>query len=183
MDLDSKLTGILARLTNSDNAAGTDESTMQGSKARSSSSVDVNKTPSGSTSSGQPALASNSNGHSTLSADIDCDGGLNYPTTIEDTWSPNIDMNHDLLDHLLEQFRSIQSYFPFVVISADCSAAKMIAERPFLLLAAITSVTSKYPRLQATLAEELRRTLASRTIVSSDNDLDLLQGLLVHLAW
>lgn len=59
----------------------------------------------------------------------------------------------------------------------------MMREHPFLLLAAITSVTSGYPSMQDTLADELKRTLAQRVVVREEADLDLLQGLLVHLAW
>jgi len=88
-----------------------------------------------------------------------------------------------MLDYLLSQFRENQAHFPFVVICAHWTASKMLKDRPFLFLAAITSVTGRYPALQEALAEELKETLSRRVVSIGKHDLDLLQGLLVHLAW
>lgn len=104
------------------------------------------------------------------------------PTTFTN-WNSGIGMDAALLDHLLDQFRKRQSYFPFVVIPAHWKARYMMQEHPFLLLAAITSVTSGYPSMQDMLADELKRTLAQRVMVREEANLDLLQGVLVHLAW
>jgi hypothetical protein len=88
-----------------------------------------------------------------------------------------------ILDHLLNEFRKMQSYCPFVVIRKEWTNLYMTTERPFLLLAAIISASSKYPQLQRALTAEFKETLANRVIISEDRSLDLLQGLLVHLTW
>jgi len=59
----------------------------------------------------------------------------------------------------------------------------MMIERPFLLLTAVASAADSNSQLQQSLAEEINETLAGRIVVASENNLDLLQGLLVHLAW
>ena len=59
----------------------------------------------------------------------------------------------------------------------------MAVHRPFLLLAAVTAASSKYPQLQMAFNEDLKDTLGQRLISDGEKSLDLLQGLLVHLNW
>ncbi|RFU29496.1 hypothetical protein B7463_g6823, partial [Scytalidium lignicola] len=88
-----------------------------------------------------------------------------------------------VLDHLLNEFRKMQSYCPFVIIRNEWTSLSMTTERPFLLLAVIISASSRYPQLQRALTIEFKEILAHRIIISGDRSLDLLQGLLVHLTW
>lgn len=85
--------------------------------------------------------------------------------------------------HLVDRFRAMIPYFPFVPLPSDLSITELAAERPFLLLAMVTCAASKYPRLQKALNEELKETLCCEAIVDGERSLDLLQGLLVYLAW
>lgn len=59
----------------------------------------------------------------------------------------------------------------------------MLERRPCLLLAAVANAASHCAELQEKLAKELRDLLARQVMVEGDTNLDLLQGLLVHLAW
>jgi hypothetical protein len=59
----------------------------------------------------------------------------------------------------------------------------MAEDRPFLLLAAVAAASSKYCHLQDALIRQFKESLSQRVVMAGEKDLDLLQGLLVHLAW
>jgi len=104
-------------------------------------------------------------------------------TSSQDGWMTRLGLDQPLVDHLLERYRSMQHLFPFVRIQIEWSVSSMLESQPFLLLAAVTTAASQYPQLQGKLAEEIKSVVASRVLISGDNSLDLLNGLLVHLAW
>lgn len=104
-------------------------------------------------------------------------------TNIDNAWITNLGLSEAVLQHLLDIFRGMDCYFPFVIIPASWTLASMAEDRPFLLLAAVTSAASRYHYLQQALISELKEVLSRRVIVAGEKDLDLLQGLLVHLAW
>lgn len=59
----------------------------------------------------------------------------------------------------------------------------MLSSRQVLLLAIVSSSACHYQRLQQALVKDLKETLTRRVMVGGENDLELLQALLVHLAW
>jgi hypothetical protein len=83
----------------------------------------------------------------------------------------------------LATFREMSSYFPFVILPAEATVQSMFLEQPFLLLAVLAASSSAEKKLQHVLEEELRSTLSSRVVLEGEKSLDLLQGLLVYLAW
>jgi len=87
------------------------------------------------------------------------------------------------MDHLLSKYRAIQHFFPFVLIPEEWTAEAMLQGRAFLLLATLTVVASRHASLQARLTHELQEQLAAQYVTEGESSLDLLQGLLVHLAW
>lgn len=88
-----------------------------------------------------------------------------------------------MLEQLLQKYRGLQHFFPFVRIPPEWTAKTMLELRPFLLLCTVTVVASRDARTQARLAEEVRTTLARRFVTDGENSFDILQGLLVYLAW
>lgn len=104
-------------------------------------------------------------------------------TAVDAAWVTDLGLGPVVLEHLLDRFRGMASYFPFVRLPYDCTAASMAKNRPFLLLAAVTAASSKYCHLQDALISQFKETLSQRVVMAGDKDLDLLQGLLVHLAW
>lgn len=94
-----------------------------------------------------------------------------------------LNLSQDVLEHLLNEFRSRQAFYPFIVIRPEWTVRFMTIQRPFLLLATVTGASSRYPQLQQVLVTRLKETLARRIVIEGERDLDLLQGLLVHLAW
>ncbi|KAL4975293.1 hypothetical protein BDW66DRAFT_160598 [Aspergillus desertorum] len=105
------------------------------------------------------------------------------PTSTDSSWITDLGLSLAVLEHLLDGFRSLACYFPFVVIPAGWTVASMVKDRPFLLLSAVACASSRYGSLQQALADELKETLSHRVVIAGEKDLDLLQGLLVHLAW
>lgn len=75
------------------------------------------------------------------------------------------------------------SYFPFVRLSDTWTAASMAKDSPFLLLAAVAAASSKYCHLQDALINQFKESLSQRVVMAGEKSLDLIQGLLVHLAW
>jgi hypothetical protein len=99
------------------------------------------------------------------------------------SWASRLDLDHWLLGDLLQRYRTMQHHFPFVVIPEAWNVQNMMMSRPTLLLAIVSSSASNYPQLQQLLVRELKDTLTRRVMVGGENDLELLQALLVHLAW
>ncbi|KAL4742689.1 hypothetical protein BDV11DRAFT_210921 [Aspergillus similis] len=114
-----------------------------------------------------------------------CSSAMTWPTPAgaDSSWIMDLGLSLPVLEHLLDGFRSLARYFPFVVIPAGWTVAYMAADRPFLLLSAVTCASSRFGSLQQALVEELKETLSHRVVIAGERDLDLLQGLLVHLAW
>ena len=84
---------------------------------------------------------------------------------------------------LLSIFRSMSIYFPFVLIPAEASIESLSEDKPFLFLAMMTAASSEDKPLQELLDRELRTTLSTKVILEGEKSIDLLQGLLVYLAW
>ncbi|GFF58000.1 hypothetical protein IFM51744_09403 [Aspergillus udagawae] len=104
-------------------------------------------------------------------------------TAMDDAWVTDLGLSPVVLEHLLDKFRGMASYFPFVRLPYACTAASMAEDRPFLLLAAVAAASSKYCHLQHALNRHFQESLSHRVVMAGEKDLDLLQGLLVHLAW
>ena len=63
------------------------------------------------------------------------------------------------------------------------TVSSMRHERPFLLLNVLTMAAQRYQELQIVLEKEVREVLGSKIISEGEQSLDLLQGLMVYLAW
>jgi hypothetical protein len=103
--------------------------------------------------------------------------------SFDTTWIADLGLSPAVLEHLLNNFRGMSAYFPFVHLPEHLTAESIVKDRPFLLLAAVTNGASKYQHLQAALIEKFKTVLSQNLIIAGEKDLDLLQGLLVHLAW
>jgi hypothetical protein len=99
------------------------------------------------------------------------------------TWADRLGLDWWLLAHLLQHYRTMQHQFPFVVIPEAWDFQHMLASRPVLLLAVVSSSANHYPQIQQLLVKELKDTLSGRVMIGGENSLELLQAFLVHLAW
>lgn len=89
-----------------------------------------------------------------------------------------------LTNELLDKYRRHKMpQFPFVVIPEETDVADLRRRSPFLLLCILTASLEHHPELQSTLENLVRKEVAQRMIVDIERNMDLLQGLLVHIAW
>jgi hypothetical protein len=83
----------------------------------------------------------------------------------------------------LLQFRDISIYFPFVIVPNNATVLSMSQDRPFLCLAALAAATSSEKALQKSLEQSFRIAILQKIMLDGERSLDLLNGLLVYLAW
>ncbi|PWY84250.1 hypothetical protein BO83DRAFT_413736 [Aspergillus eucalypticola CBS 122712] len=87
-------------------------------------------------------------------------------------------------EELLAKFRLHKMpLFPFVMIPTQMGIPTLRQQFPFLLLCIVTACLEHKPSLQDRMEQEVRRSIATRLMVNSERSLDLLLGLLVHVAW
>lgn len=96
-------------------------------------------------------------------------------------WDALID--HAQADVFLKHFRSMSEWFPFVIVPNTQSASYLSTERPVLLLAIMTVASGESRQLQLALEALLRQEIATRCLVQRKKNLELVQSILVYLAW
>lgn len=75
-------------------------------------------------------------------------------------------------------------YFPFVVFPCNSAVVKLHSERPCASLAALAAASFEERHIQKGLNSLFDQVVAARMLDDDVfNSLDLLQGLLIHLAW
>lgn len=83
---------------------------------------------------------------------------------------------------LLDTYRGMVDFFPFVVLPRDCRCQDLFQSRPMLMFAVLTVSCYDSVLLQHTLSQEFRKVVMVK-IMKGEKSLDLLQGLLVFIAW
>ncbi|EXJ84297.1 hypothetical protein A1O3_04964 [Capronia epimyces CBS 606.96] len=84
----------------------------------------------------------------------------------------------------LNAFRSdMAPFFPFVVIPDRVSARELQDRKPFLYMTIMMASLRQGAAQQLTLARRIGDSLSERVLLKGEQNLDLLQGLLVYLAW
>lgn len=87
-------------------------------------------------------------------------------------------------NNFLSIFRAVMiPHFPFVVIPSHVTAEVLRKEKPFLFLTVMTVASFDNLPLQRALGEEVKKVISERIIVSGEVSFEMLQGLLVYLAW
>ncbi|CAG8900629.1 unnamed protein product [Penicillium egyptiacum] len=89
----------------------------------------------------------------------------------------------DAADGLLSRFRTMTSYFPFFMVPSHATVLTMCNEQPFVLVAALAAATSSDKKLQKSLGDKFRTCALHTIMVHNERSLDLLNGILVYLAW
>jgi hypothetical protein len=83
----------------------------------------------------------------------------------------------------LHTFRTQRLQFlPLIHIPATTTTRDLKRQSPFLWRC-ITAVESKHTARQAALCVRIRELAGNRLLVDCDKSLDILQGMLVYLAW
>ncbi|KAE9365265.1 hypothetical protein N431DRAFT_549513 [Stipitochalara longipes BDJ] len=85
---------------------------------------------------------------------------------------------------LLLEFRtSMAPQFPFVVIPQEATSESLRNERPMLWKAIVTAASCLNPSRQEVMGWEIMEELTTRLLLKAEKSLDLLQALLIHIAW
>lgn len=84
-------------------------------------------------------------------------------------------------EDLLQIYRKQSGNFPFVHVPQ--SLASFRQEKPFLMLSVLAMASRNNRKLQELLEHKLREELSQKVIMEGQKSMDLLQGLLVYLAW
>ncbi|KAH8692266.1 hypothetical protein BGW36DRAFT_304239 [Talaromyces proteolyticus] len=89
-----------------------------------------------------------------------------------------------LANELLMKYRMHKMpQYPFVIIPPEIDFVMLRQQSPFLFLCVMTASLEHDPALQHTLETLIRGEIATRLIIKIERNIDLLQGLLVHIAW
>ncbi|KAF5021744.1 hypothetical protein F66182_6194 [Fusarium sp. NRRL 66182] len=145
-----------------------------------------NLEPASPTRSRSPSLTS-VNAASTNATDAS-PGVSNTPGSIDADASPS-PFSRGLLSfekgqELLDTFRMrLSPHFPFVVISGAISIQELMLDKPSLCVAVLAAASTGDYKLQQALGHLFNEIVAVRLVKGPFACLDMLQGLLVHLAW
>ncbi|KAL1632630.1 hypothetical protein SLS56_003529 [Neofusicoccum ribis] len=87
-------------------------------------------------------------------------------------------------EYYVELYKStLTPHFPFVVLPQDTSAQQLRREKPLLFLAVLASAAYGDVAVQRDLAMRMRNVIAEYLAGRGSMSFELLQALLVHLAW
>lgn len=73
--------------------------------------------------------------------------------------------------------------FPFVFLAPGETAAGLRNREPFLFLCVVAAAMSSAHPLRKIVTEEIMKHITLRIVARSERNLELLRGLLVHIAW
>jgi hypothetical protein len=93
-----------------------------------------------------------------------------------------IKSNPEEAEVLLNRFRQMTPYFPFIVLPASITARNLLRERPFLYHC-IMAVSCQSPQRQIAFGEEMMQYLGEQMLVKGEKSIDLLLGILTYAGW
>ncbi|CRG83894.1 hypothetical protein PISL3812_01250 [Talaromyces islandicus] len=107
----------------------------------------------------------------------------NQSHPISDIWrQPLFDMAS--AESLLNTFKSMVDYLPFIVFPDDSPVSYLATTKPFILLSILTVASgSKMVQKHALYDDEFRKALGLKYVSGGEKSLELLQGLLIYCAW
>ena len=84
---------------------------------------------------------------------------------------------------LLEFKTNMTEQFPFVVIAPDSTSQSLQHEKPLLWKAIMVAASHQTSDRQLALGSKLMEDLTTRLLLGVERSLDLLQALLIFIAW
>ncbi|KAF5254691.1 hypothetical protein FANTH_624 [Fusarium anthophilum] len=85
---------------------------------------------------------------------------------------------------LLDNYRSkAVQHFPFVPISSEITVSHLRSAKPFLFMCVMATMKFDNCSIQHQIGEEIRNQAHQRVLMQSESTLEILQGLLIYLAW
>jgi hypothetical protein len=183
-ELESKLDQLIARVDQSH--ANKDDSAMQQEGLFDGSSFTTSTVQSRDSCFSVPATGSIPEGGFD-SSNTPLDFYACYPRINTDQSAPDVLLSCGIsiaaADGYLLRFRNMSTYFPFVIVPEEATVLSMSHDRPFLCIAALAAAMSSEKILQKRLEQSFRIAILQKIMLDGERSLDLLQGLLVSLAW
>lgn len=87
-------------------------------------------------------------------------------------------------DRALNLYRSLYApCFPFVAVPVMVTAYELFERTPFLFRTIVSVTTPQGPAVQCDFKIWFRHYIAEHVVINSERRLEILQALLVHIAW
>ncbi|KAG9495993.1 hypothetical protein J7337_012564 [Fusarium musae] len=87
-------------------------------------------------------------------------------------------------ERLLDNYRNKAiEHFPFVPLSSETTVASLRSTKPFLFMCIVATMKVDNCGIQHQIGEEIRNQAHQRVLMQSESTLEILQGLLIYLAW
>jgi hypothetical protein len=83
----------------------------------------------------------------------------------------------------LTRYQDLCGYFPFVLLPENWTLTLMLRNHRFLLLGVLSAMSASNLELHSSLDAEFRRVFSEKVVIHGEKSLDILQGLLVYIAW
>jgi hypothetical protein len=189
-DFDKKLDKLSAIVATMAPSTASQPTMPLGATLPSQISDSIQRTPPPASTSAPPTAASTVPQVSPLAADTSSsESSLVFWEAVNDSLSSfgrldpvirSISLDH--MQVLLGNYRNMVDSFPFIPLPRDCCCRDLVSQRPMLMLAVLTVASFESVTLQATLSREFRKVLMIK-IMNGEKSLDLLQGLLIFIAW
>lgn len=97
---------------------------------------------------------------------------------------PGFTMTFYEADRALNLYRSLYApCFPFVAVPVMVTAYELFEKSPFLFRTIVSVTTPQGPAIQSDFKVWFRRYIAEHVVINNERRLDILQALLVHIAW
>lgn len=104
--------------------------------------------------------------------------------SISDIWQKKAQFNIASAESLLNAFKSMLEFLPFMVLPTDSTIPNVAASMPFVLLAILTVASgSRTVQKHSLYDDEFLRVLGLKYVSGAERSLQLLQGLLIYCAW
>ena len=84
---------------------------------------------------------------------------------------------------LLSDALSEYGHFPWVVLPSQVTLDEFRRERPSLLSSLLAIASRRQPIIRESLEREFKNIVSAKVVMDGSPDVDLLQGLLIYLAW
>jgi hypothetical protein len=109
-------------------------------------------------------------------------GRVSVPHVAQTVFQEINEQKFERANVILDRFKTMAAYFPFVVIPPTVDARILLRERPFLFRT-IMAAAEQNPNDQKDQARDVMQYLALHLFQLGEKNLDMLLGVLVHIAW
>jgi hypothetical protein len=86
-------------------------------------------------------------------------------------------------EHALSKYRNMTRVWPFVSLKDSTDPSKLVRDKPMVMTAILVVSHAQNVPWQDTFALVFRQALARKVVIEGEQSLDLLQSMLIYMAW